>query len=79
MEESENNQDGRLSARDKQLGLLDKFVKVANRIAASRGASSVATFLYKGASSGFTGRWMCAVANDVRLLLEEQLGDTLDS
>ena len=41
-------------------------------------ASSIATFPCKGAPAGFTGRWMCVVAKDVRLLLEEQLGDTLD-
>jgi len=36
MEEGEDNQDGRLSARDKQLGLLGEFVKVTNGIAAFR-------------------------------------------
>lgn len=34
MEEGNDNQDGRLSARGEQFGLLDEFVKVTNRIAA---------------------------------------------
>lgn len=76
MKEGKDNQDGWLSARDEQFG-LGELVKVTNRIAAFRESSSVAPFLRKGASAEFTGRWMCAVAKDVRLLLEEQLSDTL--
>ena len=76
MEEGNDNQDGWLSVRDEQFGLLDGFVKVTNRIAAFRRRR--ASQPCKGAPAGFTGRWMCAVAKDVRLLLEEQLGDVLD-